>query len=318
MEHKRGGTRMITYWQMIPNGLLPLNSFEKGCIVNVTDPTPAELGILKTTLKVPEDFLADILDVDERSRMEVEDDTLLMIYRIPYQNQSNGIPFTTIPLGLVLDKNSLVIICQRNNEVLEDFFSRSGKGITIETKIDLILHLFLRTTMFYHRYLKQINNQTAMIEQDLEKSTRNQELHRLLKMEKCLVYFTTSLRSNEMMMLKLKNSKWIRDYEFSSDLLEEATIENRQAIEMAKIYSDIQSGMMDAFASVISNNLSIVMKSLTIVTIILMVPTLVASFYGMNVPNMLENNMMAFWLILGGSLILSFLGVLLLRRMKWM
>jgi len=309
---------MITYWQMIPNGLLPLNSFEKGCIVNVTDPTPSEIGILKTTLKVPEDFLADILDVDERSRMEVDEDMLLMIYRIPYQNQSNGFPFTTIPLGLVLNKDSLVIICHNNNEVLDDFFSRSGKGITIETKIDLILHLFLRTTMFYHRYLKQINNQTAMIEQDLEKSTRNQELHRLLKMEKCLVYFTTSLRSNEMMMLKLKNSKWIRDYEFSSDLLEEATIENRQSIEMAKIYSDIQSGMMDAFASVISNNLSIVMKSLTIVTIILMVPTLVASFYGMNVPNMLEDNNIAFWLILGGSFILSFLGVLLLRRMKWM
>ncbi len=309
---------MITYWQMIPNGLLPLNSFEKGCIVNVTDPTPSEIGILKTTLKVPDDFLADVLDVDERSRMEIEEDVLLMIYRIPYQNQSNGFPFTTIPLGLVLDKNSLVIICHRNNEVLDDFFSRSGKGITIETKIDLILHLFLRTTMFYHRYLKQINNQTAMIEQDLEKSTRNQELHRLLKMEKCLVYFTTSLRSNEMMMLKLKNSKWIRDYEFSSDLLEEATIENRQAIEMAKIYSDIQSGMMDAFASVISNNLSIVMKSLTIITIVLMVPTLVASFYGMNVPNMLENNKIAFWFILGGSLVLSFLGVLLLRKKKMM
>jgi magnesium transporter len=309
---------MITYWQMIPNGLLPLNSFEKGCIVNVTDPTPSEIGILKTTLKVPEDFLADILDVDERSRMEVDEDILLMIYRIPYQNQSNGFPFTTIPLGLVLNKDSLVIICHNNNEVLDDFFSRSGKGITIETKIDLILNLFLRTTMFYHRYLKQINNQTAMIEQDLEKSTRNQELHRLLKMEKCLVYFTTSLRSNEMMMLKLKNSKWIREYEFSSDLLEEATIENRQAIEMAKIYSDIQSGMMDAFASVISNNLSIVMKSLTIVTIILMVPTLVASFYGMNVPNMLEDNNIAFWMILAGSFILSFLGVLLLRRMKWM
>ena len=309
---------MITYWQMIPNGLLPLNSFEKGCIVNVTDPTPSEIGILKTTLKVPDDFLADVLDVDERSRMEIEEDVLLMIYRIPYQNQSNGFPFTTIPLGLVLDKSSLVIICHRNNEVLDDFFSRSGKGITIETKIDLILHLFLRTTMFYHRYLKQINNQTAMIEQDLEKSTRNQELHRLLKMEKCLVYFTTSLRSNEMMMLKLKNSKWIREYEFSSDLLEEATIENRQAIEMAKIYSDIQSGMMDAFASVISNNLSIVMKSLTIITIVLMVPTLVASFYGMNVPNMLENNNVAFWFILGGSLLLSFLGVLLLRKKKWM
>lgn len=309
---------MITYWQMIPNGLLPLNTFEKGCIVNVTDPTPSEIGILNTTLKVPDDFLADILDVDERSRMEVEDDVLLMIYRIPYQNVSNGLPFTTIPLGLVLDKDNLVIICHRNNEVLDDFFSRSGKGITIETKIDLILHLFIRTTMFYHRYLKQINNQTTIIEQDLEKSTRNEELHRLLKMEKCLVYFTTSLRSNEAMMLKLKNSKWIRDYEFSSDLLEEATIENRQAIEMAKIYSDIQSGMMDAFASVISNNLNIVMKSLTIVTIVLMIPTLIASFYGMNVPNRLETNMSAFWFLLGGSVVLAAAAVILLKRKKWM
>ena len=113
---------------MIPNGLLPLNSFEKGCIVNVTDPTPSEIGTLKTALKVPDDFLTDILDVDERSRMEVEDDMLLMIYRIPYQNQSNGFPFTTIPLGLVLTKEHLVIICHRNNEVLDDFFSRSGKS----------------------------------------------------------------------------------------------------------------------------------------------------------------------------------------------
>lgn len=309
---------MITYWQMIPNGLLPLNSFEKSCIVHVTDPTPSEIGTLKTALKVPDDFLADILDVDERSRMEIEDDMLLMIYRIPYQNLSNGFPFTTVPLGIVLAKDSLVIICHKNNEVLDDFFSRSGKGIIIETKIDLILHLFLRTTMFYHRYLKQINNQTGMIEQELEKSTRNKELHRLLKMEKCLVYFTTSLRSNEMMMLKLKTSKWIREYEFSQDLLDEATIENRQAIEMAKIYSDIQSGMMDAFASVISNNLNIVMKQLTIITIILMIPTLIASFYGMNVPNKLEDNKYAFWFILGGSALIATIGALLIRRKKWM
>ena len=309
---------MITYWQMIPNGLLPLNSFEKGCIVNVTDPTPSEIGTLKTALKVPDDFLTDILDVDERSRMEVEDDMLLMIYRIPYQNQSNGFPFTTIPLGLVLTKEHLVIICHHNNEVLDDFFSRSGKGIVIENKIDLTLHLLLRTNMFYHRYLKQINNQTAMIEQDLEKSTRNKELHRLLKMEKCLVYFTTSLRSNEMMMLKLKSSKWIREYEFSQDLLDEATIENKQAIEMANIYSDIQSGMMDAFASVISNNLNIVMKQLTIITIILMIPTLIASFYGMNVPNSLEDKKYAFWFILGGSAIMATIGAVLIRKKKWM
>jgi magnesium transporter len=309
---------MITYWQMIPNGLLPLNSFEKGCIVHVTDPTPSELSTLRTALKVPDDFLADIIDVDERSRMEVEDDQLLMVYRIPFQNQSNGFPFTTIPLGIVLSKEELVIICQKNNEVLDDFFSRSGKGIVIENKIDLILHLFMRTTMFYNRYLKQINNQTGLIEQELEKSTRNKELHRLLKMEKCLVYFTTSLRSNEMMMVKLKSSKWVRDFEFSQDLLDEAMIENRQAIEMAKIYSDIQSGMMDAFASVISNNLNIVMKQLTIITIILMIPTLIASFYGMNVPNKLENSRYAFWCILGGSAVVATLASLLIRRKKWM
>jgi len=309
---------MITYWQMIPNGLLPLNSFEKGCIVNVTDPTPSELNTLKTALKVPEDFLADIIDVDERSRLEVEDDLLLMIYRIPYQNQSNGFPFTTIPLGIVLLKEELVIICQRNNEVLDDFFSRSGKGFIIENKIDLILHLFMRTTMFYNRYLKQVNNQTNLIEQELEKSTRNKELHRLLKMEKCLVYFTTSLRSNEMMMLKLKNSRWIRDFEFSQDLLDEAMIETKQAIEMAKIYSDIQTGMMDAFASVISNNLNIVMKQLTIITIILMIPTLISSFYGMNVPNNLENNKFAFWFILAGAVVAATIGSLLISRKKWM
>ncbi len=309
---------MITYWQMIPNGLLPLNSFEKGCIVHVTDPTPSELNTLRTALKVPDDFLADIIDVDERSRMEVEDDQLLMIYRIPFQNQSNGFPFTTIPVGIVLSKEELVIVCQRNNEVLDDFFSRSGKGIVIENKIDLILHLFLRTTMFYHRYLKQINNQTGLIEQDLEKSTRNKELHRLLKMEKCLVYFTTSLRSNEMMMLKLKSSKYIRDFEFSQDLLDEAMIENKQAIDMAKIYSDIQSGMMDAFASVISNNLNIVMKQLTIITIILMIPTLIASFYGMNVPNRFEESKYAFWIILGASALAATIGSLLIRRKKWM
>jgi len=309
---------MITYWQMIPNGLLPLNSFEKGCIVNVTDPTPSELNTLKTALKVPEDFLTDIIDVDERSRVEVEDDVLLMIYRIPYQNQSNGFPFTTIPLGIVLSKEELVIICQRNNEVLDDFFSRSGKGFIIENKIDLILHLFMRTTMFYNRYLKQVNNQTNLIEQELEKSTRNKELHRLLKMEKCLVYFTTSLRSNEMMMIKLKTLKWIRDFEFSQDLLDEAMIETRQAIEMAKIYSDIQTGMMDAFASVISNNLNIVMKQLTIITIILMIPTLISSFYGMNVPNNLESNKFAFWFILAGAIIASTIGSLLISRKKWM
>jgi len=309
---------MITYWQPIRNGLLPLNSFEKGCVVNVTDPTHAELKTLETTLKIPADFLSDVMDLDERSRMEVEDDQLLIIYRIPIHNQDNGIPYTTIPLGIVLSEENLVTICNRNNDILDDFYSRSRKNVNIESVFDLIPHLFARTIIFYHRYLKMINHQTSLIEQDLEKSTKNKELHKLLKMEKCLVYFTTSLRSNEMLIAKLKNSKYTRDSENSFDLLDEAFIENKQAIEMANIYSDIQSGMMDAFASVISNNLNNVMKQLTIVTIILMIPTLVASFFGMNVPNSFEASRWAFIGIIGGSVILAAAGVVLLRSKKWM
>ena len=155
-------------------------------------------------------------------------------------------------------------------------------------RIDFLLSIFLHTTNSYHKYLKNINIQTNRIEKDLESSTRNEELHKLLKMEKCLVYFTTSLRANELLLARLRNTKYIKPDSYSEELLEDVIIENKQAIEMANIYSDIQSGMMDAFASIISNNLNIVMKQLTTVTVILMIPTLVSSFFGMNVPNSFE------------------------------
>ena len=309
---------MITYWQIFRNGLLPLNAYEKNCVVNVADPSHNELEILKSTLNIPADFLSDVMDMDERSRLEIEDDNLLVIYRIPFHSTTNGVPFTTMPLGIVLTKSNLVIICNNNNEILQDFFSRGTKNFSIVNKVDLILQLFIRSTTFYHRYLKQINTQTNIIEKDLEKSTRNKELHKLLKMEKCLVYFTTSLRSNELLMSKLRNSKFLQTNEYTEDLMDEAIIENRQAIEMANIYSDIQSGMMDAFASVISNNLNIVLKQLTIITIILMIPTLIASFFGMNVPNFMENSHYAFAGILVVSVLLSIVGVILFRKKKWM
>ena len=168
----------------------------------------------------------------------------------------------------------------------------------------------------YLRYLKQINQQTATIEQDLEKSIKNRELNKLLKMEKCLVFFITSIKANEIVLAKLRNSKKITT-EINEDLLEDAIIENKQALEMAQIYSDIQSGMMDAFASVISNNLNVVMKQLTIVSILLMIPTLIASFFGMNVPNFFETSGNAFLIIAVTSLALSFLGVVVLRKRHW-
>lgn len=158
---------------------------------------------------------------------------------------------------------------------------------------------------------------TSLIEQDLEKSIKNKELNKLLKMEKCLVYFITSIKANEIVLTKLRNSKKITT-EINQDLLEDAFIENKQALEMAQIYSDIQSGMMDAFASVISNNLNVVMKQLTLISIILMIPTLIASIFGMNVPNFMENATWAMPLIILCSLLVSLLGVLLLRKRHWL
>jgi magnesium transporter len=157
---------------------------------------------------------------------------------------------------------------------------------------------------------------TSLIEQDLEKSIKNRELNQLLKMEKCLVYFITSIKSNEIVLARLRNSKKITS-EINEDLLEDAFIENKQALDMAQIYSDIQSGMMDAFASVISNNLNVVMKQLTSISIILMIPTLIASIYGMNVPNYLEEAKWAFPAVIGFSALMSFLGVRKFRKREW-
>ncbi len=157
---------------------------------------------------------------------------------------------------------------------------------------------------------------TSLIEQDLEKSIKNKELNKLLKMEKCLVFFITSIKANEIVLAKLKNAKKITS-EINEDLLEDAIIENKQALEMAQIYSDIQSGMMDAFASVISNNLNVVMKQLTIISIVLMIPTLVASIFGMNVPNFLEDSKWAFPIIITGSVSLAIIGVVSFRKRQW-
>jgi len=309
---------MISYWQIISSGLLPIQSFKKACIVNVTSPTENEKDVLKSTFQIPEDIITDIMDVDERSRLEIEDDKIIMILRIPIQSSENGIPFSTIPLGIVVSDDYILVLCQRENMVISEFFNqKKRKLVDYNNKFDFILNLFLHTTNMYHRYLRQINFQTNMVEKDLEKSTKNEELHKLLKLEKCLVYFTTSLRSNEYLFAKFKSSKFIQKNLYTEDLLDDVLIENKQAIEMAKIYSDIQSGMMDAFASVISNNLNFVMKQLTIITIILAIPTMIASFYGMNVPNHFETTNFAFWSIIGFSVFIASIGIIMIRKRRW-
>lgn len=309
---------MITYWQIIKNGLLPLQSFVHGNVINVVNPTAEEINILKTTFKISEEYLADIMDIDERSRMEYEDDKTYIIYRVPFYNPDNGIPYATMPLGIIISNEAFIVIAQHDNDVLSEVFSCGGRRISeFQNNSEFLLNIINHATNTYLRYLKQINYQNNLIEKDLEKSTKNKELHKLLIMEKCLVYFNTSLRSNLVLVNKIKNPKHNHAINLPDDDLDDAIIEINQAIEMTNIYSDILSGMMDAFASVISNNLNMVMKQLTVITIMLMIPTLVSSFFGMNVPNALETNNYAFFIILGLSVALAVLGVLLIRTKKW-
>ncbi|MDP2888670.1 MAG: magnesium transporter CorA family protein, partial [Bacteroidota bacterium] len=189
--------------------------------------------------------------------------------------------------------------------------------ITITNHFDYVLRIFLISAVWFLQFLKEINVQTALIEKDLENATKNKELHRLLHMEKCLVFFITSLKSNEMVLAKMRNGRNMQGIEHDEDLMEDVVIETKQALEMANVYSDIQSGMMDAFASIISNNLNVIMKQLTSVTIILMIPTLVASLYGMNVPNGLENSPFAFAYVIAISVSLALIGIFLFKWKNW-
>ncbi len=300
-------------------GYIDIPQAEKGCWVNVSQPSPDEINRIAKEFHVPQDVIQDILDVDERPRVEYDDEWTLVIIRIPVVSPENGVPFHTVPLGVFMTGEATLTLCSVHNEVLsfEQPSLYREQYQQVNDILNFLLKLFLRSATVYSRYLKQINQQTSSIEQDLEKSIRNRELNKLLKMEKCLVYFITSLKANELVLAKLRNSKRNSISELNEDLLEDAVIENKQALEMAQIYSDIQAGMMDAFASVISNNLNVVMKQLTSISIILMIPTLIASLYGMNVPNYFENVHWAFPGILVFSLLMSFIGVLSFRKRKW-
>ena len=309
---------MIKIFKNTDNGFISIDGIEKNCWVNVSNPSPDELTKLSEDLTIPLDFLTDSLDVDERSRVETENGTTLIILRVPKFDKNNlGVPFTTLPLGIVLTKDITITICLWDiNEVL-DLFKGKIKNLPTGNRRRFILHLFHRTAFFYLKYLKEINKKSNEVETELHRSMKNEELIKLLDIEKSLVFFTTSLRSNELMMERLSKITTFELKEDDKDLLDDIIVDNKQAIEMANIYSNILSGMMDAFASVISNNLTIVMKFLTSVTIILMLPTLVASIYGMNVELPFQHSPHAFFITIGLSFCLSSVGVLIFLKNRW-
>ncbi len=294
------------------------DTFEEGCWINLVAPTPEELQEVQTRLPVLPEFLHYPLDEEETSRIEKEDDQVLIIIKIPdARHEGDVVRYETIPLGIVLIDGVIITVCLKETPLIEEMLS--GRAVLAGLLCDptrFIFHIFLRAAALYLKHLRLIDRLTNEYEEELHRSLRNQELIKLLNLEKSLVYFNTSLRANDLVMARLQSGRYIAISEESEDILEDALIENQQAIEMAKIYSDILSGMMDAYASVISNNLNIVMKFLTSVTIILSLPTLVASVYGMNIQLPLQHHPHAFAIIMGFSLLLSILVVLIFIRKK--
>ena len=299
------------------NGLIAIPEWTSNCWINIETPTPEEKKYLLEELQIPEAFYNDIEDVDERPRIETEDGWTLIVLRAPIKSNDIKLPFQTIPIGIVFKEDICVSISFYKTEMLTDFVQYTKrKNITINDNFDFVLKLLLSSSVWYLKYLKQINQKIKLAEDNLEKSIKNEELQALLQIEKCLVFFITSLKGNDVLFHRIRNLKAHRE-NFDSDLLEDVEIELSQAQDTANIYSNILTGMMDAYASVISNNMNNIMKQMTSISIILMIPTLIASLYGMNVPNGLEENKFGIWILLFISILLSVFGVMLFKRRRW-
>lgn len=308
---------MIRFFKTNALGLQTLSEIEDNSWIHLVSPTEREISSVCEAIGIPRDFLMAALDEEERARIEVEEDCTLILVDVPLaEMHDSSVIYTTLPFGIIIAKENIITVCTKEIPLVSDFISGKIKSFYTFKKTRFILQLLYKNATYYLNYLKQIDKMSNNIERELHKSMKNKELIQLLDLEKSLVYFTTSLRSNEIVLEKMLKIESIKKYPEDEDLLEDVIIENKQAIEMANIYSNILSGTMDAFASVISNNLNMVMKFLTSITIVLTIPTMIASFFGMNVPVPLSGQPHAFIIIIAISLAISSLIAMFMVRKK--
>lgn len=275
---------MITYYKTSGSLLTEINAPQNGSWISVVEPTEEETEMLINRFGLDSGFVKSSLDEEESSRVEIEDNQTLLIVDTPYAETQteNTILYYTLPIGIIITENYVFTISLKENPVITDLASGVVKNLQTNLKTRFVLQLLLRITARFLQYLKQIDKISNAIEQQLHGSMQNRELIQLLGLEKSLVYFSTSLKSDDVTLEKILRGRVIKLYEEDQDLLEDVIIEVKQATEMADIYSRILSGMVDAFASVTSNNLNMVMWKLTNITIIMAIPTMIYSFYGMN------------------------------------
>ncbi len=274
---------MLSIHKTIDKKMTRLDAIQDGCWINLTYPTEDELNTVSEALNVDPGFLRAALDEEETSRIDTEDGQTLIIIDVPAVEKDDAVVYSTIPLGIIVTEKHIITVCLKESSIVKDFQDGLVKNAETQKRTRFILYMLLQVAKRFLQYLKQIDKIYNYMERHLYKSQRNKELIQLLDLEKSLVYFNTSLKANEVTLEKILRGRIITLYEEDHDLLEDVLIEVRQAIEMANIYSSIISGMMDAFASVISNNLNVIMKVLTSITVLLTVPNIIFGFYGMNI-----------------------------------
>lgn len=311
---------MRRIFKTVDDHLVECSTLEKGCWAHLQNPTKEEIDGLNARFALDPTYLAAALDEEESARIEHDSDTgqTLIIVDIPcVESDGSGYLYSTIPLGILLVGDIIITVCTRDTPIINDFTEERIRNFWTFKRTRFILQLLHRNASRFLAYLKQIDKASMHVQEKLEKSSRNQELIQMMKLEKSLVFFSTSLKGNEMVMERMmRQDSILKRFPEDTELLEDVIIENKQAMEMCAIYRDIMSGTMDAFASIISNNLNITMKVLTILTFVTSVPTIIYSLWGMNVKVPFDTNPWGFWIVLFISIVAAVLSFVILDRKK--
>ena len=306
---------MKTFWNT-QGGLSQFNEWQPNCWIQVTCPTEEDQQFLEEKFQIPDYFLSDISDTDERARYEYDDGWMLIILRIPYVKEVRSrTPYTTVPLGIIHKRDVTITVCYYETNMMIDFVSyqqKRGEGFT--DYVDMIFRLFLSSAVWYLKRLKQISMLIEKAKRNLDREVNNESLIGLSRLQDSLTYFNTSIRGNEVLLSKLKFKLQID--ELDADLIEDVNIEMTQARETTSIYSNILESTMDTYQSIINNNMNTIMRTLTSVTIILMLPTLVASFFGMNLINGMEESPVGFIVAIIISVLISVISLVVFRHKR--
>ena len=308
---------MRTYWNF-NKGIKHLDQWESGCWIQVTCPVEDDVKYLVDELKIPDYFLEDISDTDERSRYDYDERWLMIILRIPHlKNIASRSPYTTIPLGVLIKDDKIITVCNQETKMMVDFINhqqRRGEGFIDAT--DLVFRLFLSASVWYLKYLKQVNGMIEKAKRNLDHNIDNKDLTSLSRLQDSLTYFATSIRGNETLLSKLKFRLPVDDLD--AELIEDVNIEMQQAREMTAIYANILDSTMDTYANLINNNMNRVMRLLTSLNMIIMLPTLVASLFGMNLVNGMEQSNWGFLVAIIISVIITVIGWWYFRKRQWL